>query len=280
MVTKRAYKELDATIHDRQMKYPDDFINKIICGDCLEVMKEMPDGCIDLTVTSPPYDNLRDYDGYIFDFRGIAKQLFRVTKIGGVVVWIIGDATMDGSETGTSFKQVLYFKEMGFNIHDTMIYEKDGSPYPSNNRYRQVFEYMFILSKKELKTFIPIKDRKNIHQHSKSSTYRQKDGTLNKIANINFEPFGMRHNIWKYGCGYGKGAESNLAYLHPATFPYKLALDHIKSWSNEGDVILDPLIGSGTTARTAKDLKRNFIGIEINPNYCKIAKERLAQGVL
>lgn len=262
------------------MKRIKDIINKIHCADCLEFMKEMPDGCVDLTVTSPPYDGLRDYGGYVFNFKDIAHQLFRITRNGGIVVWIIGDATIDGSETGTSFKQVLYFKRIGFNLHDTMIFEKGGFAKPSNNRYHQIFEYMFILSKGTPVNFFPLKDRKNIHVSSKSSTSRQKDGTLNKLPDKYFEPFGMRCNIWKYEVSYGKGAESNLAYLHPASFPYKLTIDHIKSWSNEGDIVLDPMIGSGTTARAAKDLKRNFIGIEINPEYCKIAKERLAQGVL
>ena len=136
-------------------------MNKIICGNCVEIMKEWENNIIDLTITSPPYDNLRDYKGYVFDFENIAKQLYRVTKSGGVVVWIVGDATIKGSETGTSFRQALYFKEIGFNLHDTMIYSKAGFQYPATNRYHQTFEYMFIFSKGKPKTFNPIKDRKN-----------------------------------------------------------------------------------------------------------------------
>jgi DNA modification methylase len=138
------------------MKYPNDFVNKIICGDCLEVMKKIPDGSVDLVLTSPPYDNLRTYNGYNFDFEGIAKELHRVTKDGGVIVWVVGDATIKGSETGTSFKQALYFKEIGFNLHDTMIYHKNNYPPLTHNRYEQCFEYMFVFSKRYLKSFNPI----------------------------------------------------------------------------------------------------------------------------
>ena len=264
------------------MDWPDDFINKIICGDCLEVMKEMPSECIDLTVTSPPYDNLRTYGGYVFDFEGIAKELYRITKDGSVIVWVVGDKIENKSETGTSFNQALYFKKIGFNLHDTMIYQKTSSSLPDKTRYSQVFEYMFIFSKGTLKKFNLIVDKPNKQAGSSNPTKKRKsNGKMVKTQKYYIIPkVGKRTNIWIYEVGYNKGTKDKIAFKHPATFPDALARDHIKSWSNEGDVILDPLVGSGTTTRVAKDLHRNFIGIEINPDYCKIAEERLAQGVL
>ena len=247
------------------MKYPEDFINKIICGDCLEVMKDIPDKSIDLTVTSPPYDNLRDYNGYTFDFEGIAKELYRITKEGGVVVWVVGDATIKGSETGTSFKQALYFKEIGFNLHDTMIYAKQNPVPYHHNRYNPQFEFMFVFSKGKPKIFNPIQENT---KGFKTGKYRYPDGSL-KIANTPIiKETKMLNNIWYYVVG-GKGNN------HPASFPEKLAEDHILSWSNEGDVVLDPFMGSGTTGKMALLNNRNFIGIELDEEYYEIAKKRI-----
>lgn len=259
------------------MKYPEDFINKIICGDCVEIMAQIPNECIDLTITSPPYDNLRTYKGYNFDFENIAKQLYRITKVGGVIVWVVGDATIKGSETGTSFRQVLYFKEIGFNLHDTMIYEKNSFANPSTNRYHQVFEYMFILSKNKPKIFNPIEDKKNRYAGQTSwgkNTVRQIDGTLKERKRKIIKEYGKRYNIWKYNCGAGFTTKDKNAYKHPVMFPEQLANDHIISWSNEGDLILDPMAGSGTTCKMAKLNNRNWCGIEISPEYCEITKQR------
>lgn len=254
----------------------EEYLNKIICGDCLEVMKKMPDNCIDLTITSPPYDNLRTYNGYTFDFKGIAKELFRITKDGGVVVWVVGDATIKGSETGTSFKQALYFKEIGFNLHDTMIYQKNSYPFPPCNRYFGVFEYMFVFSKGSPKTTnllrVPC-----IGQKHKSSTSRQADGSIEPMKYETGKENRIADNIWKLNVGYGKSSTDKISFEHPATFPEKLAEDHIISWSNEGDIILDPMCGSGTTLKMAQANNRNFIGIEISPEYCEIARRRLRQ---
>lgn len=237
-------------------------------GDCLEVMKEMPDGSIDLTVTSPPYDNLRTYNGYTFNFEGIAQQLYRVTKQGGVVVWVVGDATVNGSETGTSFKQALYFKEIGFNLHDTMIWEKTGM-LPTQDRYYAIFEYMFVLSKGKPNSMNFIEDKQN----TAGGRIQKKDLVINKgkqkdgVGTFTRKHFGRRTNIWRIAIGESNG--------HPAVFPEQLAQDHITSWSNEGDTVLDPMMGSGTTGKMAKLLKRNFIGIEISPEYLEIAKKRI-----
>lgn len=248
-------------------------INSIIQGDCLEEMKTLKDKSIDMVLTSPPYDNLRDYKGYTFNFEGIAQEIYRVLKDGGVCVWIVGDATIKGSETGTSFRQALYFKEIGFNLHDTMIWEKDtfSAVGALQTRYAPVFEYMFVFTKGKLKTFNPIKDRKNITfgatQHGAS---RQKNGILtnNKKGNIVSE-FGQRFNIWRIPVVKSTG------HTHPAIFPEKLAEDHILSWSNEGDTVLDPFAGSGTTLKMAKKNNRNYIGIEIAPEYIEIINKRL-----
>ena len=247
-------------------------------GDCLEVLKTIPDKTIDLTVTSPPYDNLRTYNGYSFDFEGIAKELYRVTKDGGVVVWVVGDATINGSETGTSFKQALYFKEIGFNLHDTMIYQKNNFANPSSNRYHQIFEFMFILSKGKPKSFNPIKDRKNVcagESNWGANKARQKDGSFKERPKKIVSEYGMRYNIWEFMTSKGFATKDNFAYSHPAIFPEKVAYDHIVSWSNEGDTVLDCFLGSGTTGKVAKQLGRKFIGIEISQDYLTIAKERI-----
>jgi len=242
------------------------------------ILKQMPSESIDLTVTSPPYNELRDYNGYEFDFEAIANELYRVTKKGGVVVWVVGDATIDGSETGTSFKQALYFKDIGFNLHDTMIYEKNNFSNPSSNRYHQIFEYMFVLSKGRPKTFNPIKDKINKCAGETAwgrNTVRQKDGSLIERGKKIIPEVGMRNNIWKYIVGKGFGQKDDLAYKHPATFPEKLAEDHIISWSNEGDVVLDPMCGRGTTCKMAKKLNRKYIGIDISEEYCELARLRV-----
>ena len=259
-------------------------LNTIYNENCLDTMKRMPDGFIDLTVTSPPYDNLRDYKGYVFPFEDIARELFRVTKKGGVVVWVVGDATIDGSETGTSFRQALYFMECGFNLHDTMIYRKGGFPFPEVTRYNPVFEYMFILCNGKIKTFNPIRDKVNIYSGDKvarEKSDRQPDGSLkansaykndrSKVINEK----GMRDNVWQYSIGKGNSSSDDLAFKHPATFPERLVIDHIKSWSNEGDLIYDPFMGSGTTAKMSHLLKRKWIGSEISHEYVDLANKRI-----
>ena len=253
-------------------------LNKIYNEDCLKTMAKMPDNFVDLTVTSPPYDNLRDYKGYTFDFEGIAKELYRVTKQGGVVVWVVGDATIKGSETGTSFKQALYFKEIGFNLHDTMIYQKTGCAMPSPNRYLANFEYMFVFSKGKPQTYNLIEDRKNRfpERWGKGRKVRNKDGSWSYRENYKAKEYGRRFNIWQYNNGgQGYGSSDEFAQKHPATFPEKLAEDHILSWSNEGDTILDPMAGSGTTIKMAKKNNRNYIGIEISQEYIDIIHKRL-----
>lgn len=254
-----------------------DMINNVCHGDCIDFMRLIPDKSIDLVLTSPPYDNLRNYCGDLdWDFKNTAKQIKRILKNGGVCVWIVGDAKIDGSESGSSFRQAIFFQEIGLFIHDTMIYQKDCCPFPSSNSYYQNFEYMFILSNGQPKTFNPICDRKNkSFGRNISGTNRQRNGDMVKIKNSGNEinEFGVRFNVWLVSDGYRQSE-------HPAVFPLSLARDHVLSWSNKEDIVLDCFLGSGTTARACKDLGRKWIGIEREERYCSIAESRLLQEVL
>ncbi len=257
-------------------------LDNIYNEDCLLGMRRMEAESVDLTVTSPPYDNLRTYNGYCFDFENIARELYRVTKQGGVVVWIVGDATIDGDETGASFRQALHFKECGFKLHDTMIYSKSSVPCydPDCRRYKQCFEYMFVLSKGKPKTFNPILDRpilKDVVMHD-APHGRNRDGVRRDYQRVyESKDFQTRFNIWEYSIGFNCTTKDEIAYKHPAVFPELLARDHIKSWSNEGDIVLDPFMGSGTTAKVARALGRHYIGFEISAEYCDIIRQRLEQ---
>lgn len=253
---------------------------QLLQGDCLERMKEIENGSVDLTVTSPPYDNLRTYnDSLVWNeniWKSVIKELFRVTKIGGVVVWIVGDATIKGSETGTSFKQALWAMECGLRLHDTMIWEKPNFSMPCKNRYHQVFEYMFVFSRGAPKTFNEICDRKNKYGTCLGrNSVRAKSGQMIELKKPESREFGRRFNVWKNNT---VGQDFMCQELpHPAMFPEKLANDHIISWSNEYDTILDPFMGSGTTGISCVNTNRNFIGIEKDPQYFEIAKERIAE---
>ena len=268
-------------------------LNQIINGDSVEVMKSMPDGCVDLTVTSPPYDSLRsdqdvidgmkeEYNGYSFPFEQMAQELYRITAKGGMIVWVVGDAVIKGSETGSSFRQALYFMELGFKLHDTMIYEKNGSSFPARrdgNRYSQLFEYMFVFSKGKPKTSNLICDKPNRwagYTHFGKGSIRNKKGEL---VERNIKPipeFSPRNNIWKYNTGKNYSTKDKIAFQHPAIFPEKLAGDHILTWTNEGDVVFDPMAGSGTTPKMALINNRNYVGIEISKDYCEIARTRIS----
>jgi len=257
--------------------------NKILLGDCAKILQDFPEDSVDLIITSPPYDELRSYQGFEFNFEEIAKQLFRVLKPGGVLVWVVGDAVINKSETGSSFEQALYFKNTGFLLHDTMIYEKNTSSFPARrtgNRYTQIFEYMFVFSKlKPPKTANLICDKKNKWvgwTNWGKKTHRNVEGEL--IETEDFKPvpeLSPRNNIWKYSVGGGIGQKDKLAYQHPATFPELLVQDHINSWSMPGDVVLDPMCGSGTACKVAAQLDRKYIGIEISADYCLLAEKRV-----
>lgn len=235
----------------------------------------MPDKFIDLTVTSPPYDKLRDYNGYDWDFKRVAEELYRVTKTGGIVVWVVNDATINGSETLTSFKQAIYFREnCGFNLHDTMIYQTDKPPVNAN-RYEPNFEYMFVLTKGKPKTFNPIK-RKRVYDDARKikAYHRNKNGDFNYKQKINVDECTIG-NIWHIKTGGGISTNDSIAFEHAAIFPEALARDHILSWSNELDTVYDPFMGSGTVAKMCIKTNRNYVGSEISKEYCELAERRL-----
>jgi len=243
-------------------------------GDCLERMKEIPDGSVDMVITSPPYDDLRSYNGNNAEWgervwKGVIENLYRVVGTGGVVVWVVADKTFKGSESLTSFKQAMHAVDCGFNLHDTMIWEKTGRV-PTQDRYYNVVEYMFVFSKGKPKSMNFITDHKCVNGGRK----QRKDKVINKGENKKGEgyfirnEFGRRSNIWKIHIGKNTTE-------HPAVFPIELATDHIISWSNENDTVLDPFMGSGTSGVAAKNLNRNFIGIELDEEYFKIAQERI-----
>lgn len=251
-------------------------------GDCLDLMRQIPNEYVDLTVTSPPYDKLRTYNGNIeqwsFEkFQAIAQELYRITKIGGVLVWVVGDSyDKKGSETLTSFKQALCFKDLGFNVHDTMIYQKNSYPFPPTNRYYQQFEYMFVLSKGKPKTANLLR-QPTVWQKptNEISTTRKADGTTSTMMYKKGKPDRILDNVWRINTGYMRTTKDKYAYKHPAMFPEELCEKHILSWSNPGDVVLDPLMGSGTTGKMAVLNDRNFIGMELDPGYFRIASQRI-----
>ncbi len=263
-----------------------DIKNTVINASSDKYLKKLPNESIDMVITSPPYDDLRDYEGKIkWDhsvFRKIARELFRVTKKGGVIVWVVGDKTENGNKTLTSFKQALYFQEIGFQMYDVIIYEKAGSGPPHPNRYFNSYEFMFVLSKGKPKTVNLLRDKEN--KWAGYSTYgdvtrREKDGSLTKKGKKTVGELGIRTNIWKYANGKGYSTKDKIAYEHPAIFPEKLVKDHILSWSNPGDLILDPFAGSGTTGKMAQMLGRDWILIDAVDDYCEIARKRI-EGIM
>ena len=262
-----------------------DYVNKLYRGNSYSLLKKLPDGIIDIIVTSPPYDDLRDYEGVkTWDFqifKKIAREIYRVMKEGGVVVWVVGDKTSNGGKSLTSFRQALYFQKLGFLMYDVIIYEKTGSAPPHPGRYFNSFEYMFVLSKnKKPKTINLLKDKKNHWAGCQTYgviTRREKDGSLTQKERKTINEFGIRTNIWKYTNGKGFTAEEKVAHEHPAIFPEKLVEDHLLSWSDEGDLVLDPFGGSGTTVKIAKKLGRNYLYFEIVDEYCEVAKKRLME---
>jgi len=267
-------------------------VNKTYNENCLETMGKMPNNFIDCTITSPPYDDIRNYNnkikglsdefnGYSFPFEDIAKELYRVTKKGGIVVWVVNDATHNGSETLNSFRQALFFKEVGFRVHDTMIYRKLNPMPNAGKRYQQMFEYMFVFSKGSPKTTnISLRERSNKCEDKR--TYRKKKFSRNQDGDFNENDYFVKemvpeYNIWDFYVGWGNTTKDDVAFEHPAIFPEELVKRHIESWTNEGDLVYDPFMGSGTTSKMSILSKRNYIGSELSAEYCEIEKRRLSQ---
>ena len=241
----------------------------------MEIMSQMPNNFVDLTVTSPPYDDLRDYNGYKFDFDNIARQLYRITKESGIVVWVVGKKIKDGNIILTSFNQALLFQSIGFKVHDIMIYKKKNTPFMRSNAYTNGYEFMFVLAKGKVKTFNPIKVPTVRSGLEMLVTNRKSDGKIKKVL-AELKPEKVKDNIWEYAVGLGGTTKDRIAFKHPAVFPEKLAEDHILSWTDQGDLVFDPMCGSGTTPKMAKLNDRRYIGIDISEEYCRIAQERLA----
>ena len=262
-------------------------LNKIYNIDCIDGLKQLDDNSVQLVVTSPPYDNLRTYKGYSFPFNDIVKELYRVVDDGGVVVWVVGDGTVDGGETGTSFRQALYFMENGFKLHDTMIYQKHNQTPNTGNgiRYQQSFEYMFVFSKGKPKTVhLLTEPRRNSCNDKRTSRMirrqRNIDGEFEEEHLYLIKQVVPKSNIWNYKVGLYNTSSDKVAFKHPAIFPEQLAIDHILSWSNENDLVLDIFMGSGTTAKASILTNRNYIGFEISEEYCKIANERITNTLM
>ena len=248
---------------------------QLYCGDCAKELKKIPANFVDLVVTSPPYDTLRTCYNSTFDMDAITSELMRVMKQGGVIVWVVADETINGSESGTSFRQALKFMDAGFNLHDTMIWEKAGFTDTGSLkvRYPNVFEYMFVFSKGKPKTFNPIKDRVNVSAGRKMhGVIRQKDGSVKTMSSNGKTicDYGQRFNVWQID-----SLKSNTERRHPAQFPLQLAKDHIYSWSNTNDTVMDIFMGSGTTGVASVNMGRKFIGIEIDKGYFEMAKCRI-----
>jgi site-specific DNA-methyltransferase (adenine-specific) len=250
-------------------------LNKIYCMDNIQGIAKLGPNMVDLTVTSPPYDNLRKYEGFSFDFEHLAKGLYWVTKPGGVVVWVVGDSTIKGSETGTSFKQALYFKDAGFNLHDTMIYAKENPIPLTHNRYEQQFEYMFVFSKGKPKTFIPLKQpcktAGSVNNHKSEKHYEDAHSMRKREGDVEVQAEKYLYNIWFLPSGTGDKTK------HNAPFPEELVRRHVVTWTNPGDLILDPFMGSGTTGKVALLNNRKYVGFDLSKEYCDEAEQRIAK---
>lgn len=252
-------------------------VNEVYCMDALELLRRLPDASVDMVLTSPPYDNLRQYEGYEWDFESIAKETYRVMKHGGVVVWVVGDATIDGGETLSSMRQAIYFVDQcGFKMHDTMIWHKDGSPSPQKTRYLQTYEYMFVLSKSSSKAR-NLLNQKVKYGASKSATFRSDKSSPQRFKYGIKNEYRVMDNVWYIPSGYMKTTKDIDAYKHPAMFPEELARRHIQTWTNYGDIVIDYFGGSGTTAKMARANNRNFITCDISQVYCDLIRKRLAQ---
>ncbi len=259
----------------KENKRINSIFNSLNVSDAIKFMRHnIDDNTIDLTITSPPYDNLRNYNGYSFEFEKMSNEIFRVTKKGGVVVWVVGDKIKNGNKSLTSFKQALYFQEIGFNVHDIMIYAKKNTPFMRSNAYTNSYEYMFVLSKGKPKTFNPIKER-TVRNGMEMLVHNKGADGKNKKVLKELKKEKTKSNIWYYAVGFGGSTKDKDAFKHPAIYPEKLVQDHILSWSNEDDVVFDPMCGSGTTCKMAMLNNRKYIGVDVSEEYINIARKRL-----
>ena len=248
-------------------------------NDCVKVLPYFKDS-VDLIITSPPYDDLREYGGHEFNFRAVADAIIPALKDGGQMAWIVQDAIRNYQETGNSFRQALYFQEHGLLLHQTIIFQKANESGKSHTRYAEVTEYIFILTKGRPKTFNPIIDKPNAEANTRQSNTnkgRNKAGELGSyVGSYTVPKFSKRINVWRYNTSR-MAPDFKDAHKHPAIYPLALGHDLVTSYSNPGDLVLDPMCGSGTTIRAAVNLDRNAVGIDIEPSYIELAKRRMSQ---
>ena len=274
--TEGPYLLPESEIHESNVRRSElkKYLNTIECIDCIEGMKKLPENSIDLTVTSPPYDELRDYNGYKFDFENIARGLYRITKKGGIVVWVVGDKVKNGNRSLTSFRQAIFFQDIGFNVHDIMIYKKRNTPFMRTNGYTNCYEFMFVFSKDKPRKFYPIKS-KTVRQGFEMMPFNKGADGVNRKILKELKAEKTLTNIWEYAVGLHGTTSDKFAFQHPAVFPEKLAEDHILSWTDKGDVVYDPMCGSGTTCKVALQNSRYYIAHDISQEYIDIAKRRV-----
>lgn len=265
--SQTAFSTFATTAQDNHLK------RGFFAADCVRFMEGMGDSTIPFTITSPPYDNLRDYRGYQFDFPAIAEQLYRITAKGGVVVWVVGDK-IKGGRSLTSFKQAIYFQSIGFQVHDVMIYQKKNTPFMRSNAYTNCYEFMLVLSKGAPAVFNPLKEKTVRNGFEMIVANKKADGINNKILR-ELKKEKTKTNIWQYAVGLGGTTTDKEAFQHPAVFPEKLAEDHILTWTNEGMLVFDPMCGSGTSGKMAKLHSREFLCVDISKEYINIAKQRV-----
>ncbi len=254
-------------------------MNKFITGDAAQYLKSVGAEFVDLTVTSPPYDNLRDYNGYKFDAKSMLLSILKATKPGGVCVWIVGER-INGGRSLSSFEHALIGRDVGWTVHDVMIYQKKNTPFMRSNAYTNCYELMLVFSKGKPKTFNRLTEPTKRNGWETAVYGKGTDGDNSKRRAVELKKQKTRINIWQYAVGLGGTTSDKVAFQHPAVFPENLARDHILSWSNPGDLVLDPMCGSGTTCKMAQATRRNWIGIDISEEYIRIAKRRLASVAL
>ena len=263
-------------------KFLSEHINSIICGDSAEVLKNFPDNSIDMVVTSPPYDGLRDYNGFSLDLHKIGKEIYRVLKDGGIAVMVIQDATKDFAKSLTSFRTIVdWCDNVGFRLFETVIYHKNGTEGAWwKQRFRVDHEYMPIFMKGKKPQYFNKEPLKIPSKHGgkvmSGSGNRRTDGTLSETVRRPINTMKCRGTVWDYLMA---GDKNPLKRKHPAVFPDKIPYDCIQCFCPEGGLVLDPFIGCGSTAVMAKVLGRNYIGIDISREYCDLAEERIEKDV-
>ncbi|MBY0522788.1 MAG: site-specific DNA-methyltransferase [Gemmataceae bacterium] len=252
-------------------------LNQIVHCDCIEGIGALPDACIPLTVTSPPYDAMRDYGGTKFQFEPIATELARVTMPGGVIVWVVQDQIVDGFESGTSARQRLFFETVGMNVHGTVIMAMKGCRYPRKQRYGQQFHYAFVLSKGKPRVVKVLQDKPNSAVGAVVANSRRfRNGDLTTTMKPKrIGPYGLRGNVWLIDAGNGRTTKDRFAYEHPALMPEGMAEDHILSWSQPGDLVFDPMCGAATTCKMALLNHRKYLGMEVHQPYWELACKRM-----